>query len=110
VLKVEVYWNFHRKCWSVRSRSTRRVLYHLNTLSLLDATFHVSEAGRQRVLRERVKNVHAYVRGTLSSTLAGDTPVRYNPYRDKFFNDGTNEIRTASRVNFNPEGKVTCEI
>lgn len=36
---------------------------YANAVAVEDARFMVSEAGRQRVLRERVKNVHAHVRG-----------------------------------------------
>lgn len=50
---VDAYWNLHRKCYSVRSPKTRRVLGHSHRLVLGDVTFRVSEAGRQRVLRER---------------------------------------------------------
>jgi hypothetical protein len=52
----------------------------------------VSEAGRQRVLREKRKNVHAFVRGELMS-LVNDPKdsaenlqtITYNPYKYKTF-------------------------
>lgn len=93
---VDVYRNLHRKCWSVRGRRSGLVQGHADTVVLLDAEFRVSEAGRQRVLRERKKNVHAYVRGTLhevsSRTVArwheeGMARARYNPYEAGTFTD-----------------------
>lgn len=82
---VGVYWNFHRKCYSVKQN--RLVIGYSNCISLVDAKFTVSEAGRQRVLRERKKNVHACVTGTLRIPEEGfwDVKIRYNPYKDEHF-------------------------
>jgi len=88
--EAEVYRNLHRKCWSVRGRRSGLVQAHEDTVVLLDAEFRVSEAGRQRVLAERKKNVHAYVRGTLSDRrprTAGLRRARYNPYEAGTFTD-----------------------
>jgi hypothetical protein len=69
-IRVEVYYNLHRKCLSVRSRVTGptygKVIGHLPAIVLHNVTFHVSEPGRQRVLREKRKNVHAVVRGEVN--------------------------------------------
>lgn len=84
---VDVYRNLHRKCWSVRHRGIVRL--HCETVTLGNVTFRVSEAGRQRVLRERRKNVHAVVRGTLVSRQGsvgeGSLEVVYNPYKGGTF-------------------------
>lgn len=84
---VDVYRNLHRKCWSVRHRGI--VHSHCHTVTLGDVTFRVSEAGRQRVLRERRKNVHAVVRGTLvafdGALGDGSLEVVYNPYKGDTF-------------------------
>ena len=112
-LWVEVYYNLHRKCLSVRSRDRRvgygRVLGHVDAIVLSEAQFKVSEAGRQRVLREKRKNVHAVVRGWVNKAWlqrvleAPDDPtwdpcimphisdkltkVTYNPYKYRTFVD-----------------------
>jgi hypothetical protein len=63
--RVEVYWNLHKKCFSYRpARKGGRVL-HASSLLLENVTFAVQPAGRERVLREKRKNVHAFVRGDL---------------------------------------------
>ena len=84
---VDVYRNLHRKCWSVRHRGI--VGCHCETVTLENVTFRVSEAGRQRVLRERRKNVHAVVRGTLvaygGAAREGFMEVTYNPYKGGTF-------------------------
>jgi hypothetical protein len=63
--KVRCYWNLHRNCWSVQDAATRRVIGHATKLLIDGATFVVSETGRQRVLREGKKNVHAFACGSL---------------------------------------------
>jgi hypothetical protein len=114
-MQVRVYFNLHRKLWSVQDAKTRRVVGHARTLTLHDVTFKVSQAGRERVLMEGRKNVHAFACGTLMGVqwteprtpidwMASDTahardtaslgrPVTYNPRRDRSFviNDDTRE-------------------
>lgn len=57
---VDVYKNLHTKTWSVRQG---RVVAYTPTILIREAKFVVGEKGRQRVLRERKKYVHAFVRG-----------------------------------------------
>jgi hypothetical protein len=64
-MRVEVYWNLHRNLFSIRALSgpmKGRVIGHAHKVILEDVAFVVREAGRQRVLREKRKNVHAFVR------------------------------------------------
>lgn len=108
-MKVDVYWNLHRKCWSIRHKG--KVIGHSQAVVLGDATFHVSKAGRQRVLRERRKNIHAFVRGTLLAQgltacgLPGAVAIAYNPYRfDSFVEvglDGFKPVEGARLVALN---------
>ena len=85
-MRVFVYYNLHKKVWSVKAlegENKGRVIRHDATLMLTDCTFKVSQAGRQRVLRERRKNVHAGVVGKLiDATELSSTAVSvtYNPY------------------------------
>ena len=61
-MRVFVYYNLHKKCWSIRAlegENKGRVIAHRHEVCLENVTFKVSEAGRQRVLREGRKNVHA---------------------------------------------------
>lgn len=66
--RVEVYRNLHKNCFSVRKNG--RVVKHIpddQGLTLVDVKFAVQPAGRAKVLRERKKNVHAFVRGTVAA-------------------------------------------
>ena len=96
-MKVEVYFNLHKRVFSVRSCKTGRVIHHAKDVHIVNPKFVVREGGRQRVLRERKKNVHAFVRGDtywFEPTLFHryeDCPtldtIGYNPYKyDSFVN------------------------
>ena len=91
MIKVEVYFNLHKRVFSIRSCRTGRVIDHAKHVHIVNPKFVVREGGRQRVLRERKKNVHAFVRGNL--TAFKDSPshladtIGYNPYKyDSFVN------------------------
>ena len=65
---------------------------HTDYITLQDCEFVVQPAGRRRVLIEKKKNVHAFVRGYLCSPRESDyTPpfswdyVKYNPYKSDSF-------------------------
>ena len=98
-MKTEIYRNLHKKCFSVRQRG--RVVGHLmddptEHVLLKDVKFAVQPAGRRKVLREKRKNVHAFVRGDMVSPLSYDDThfwtkapfdkeVTYNPYKGNTF-------------------------
>ena len=93
-MRVFVYFNLHKKLWSVRAlegENKGRVIQHAARLCLADCTFKVSEAGRQRVLREKRKMVHAGVVGTLRTALPRGRKalrrVTYSPYKFATFVD-----------------------
>lgn len=84
---VEVYRNLQRGGYSIRQRG--RVVAHADEVALALAIFHVSEAGRQRVLATGHKNVHAWIRGVLIGPpcLPLERSVRYNPRTGATFVD-----------------------
>ena len=80
---VFIYRNLHKHCFSIRQNSL--VKAHTDKVRVLFPKFKVNEAGRQRVLEEGRKNVHAGVMGALLDdrwSLKGLTPtkIEYNPY------------------------------
>lgn len=88
-MRVEVYWNLHRDIYSVRSlegENKGRVIFHTDKLFLKDVKFVVQSGGRARVLRDRKKVVHAFVRGTISKDkkIIGKS-ITYNPYKYSSF-------------------------
>ncbi len=121
-MTVFIYRNLHKQCYSVRDEKTRRVGWHGEHVLVKDAIFKVSEAGRQRVLREKRKNVHAGVRGQLvavdNETMDDGYPVnyedllfesgwlkiRYNPYEGPSFTQDGLPVHRANEVVLTPKG------
>lgn len=93
--QVEIYKNLHNGLFSVRQNGL--VVAHVESFSLASVYCKVSEAGRQKVIRERKKNVHAFLCGKLTlvncigtdnglfEILVNDKKLTYNPYRQGNF-------------------------
>jgi len=85
------YFNLHKFVFSVRNQQTRLVEHHSSTVVLNNCKLKVSQAGRERVLKEKRKNVHAGVEGELGGfdisgyDLSGFTELTYNPYKYNSF-------------------------
>ena len=92
-MRVRVYRNLHADSrgqgrWSVMAWQGPRkskVIKHLDNVILADCKFIVQQSGRERVIREQRKNVHAFIEGDMkpSITLNGYDSrgaVKYNPY------------------------------
>ena len=121
-MNVDVYRNLHKNCWSIRDRSTGRVWGHSQQYVVNNGTFVVQPAGRERVLEEQKKNVHAFVRGGAGTThFSGNSewrnkftePVTYNPYTAAHFTDkdgnpveGDKILHPANQPSF--YGSVYC--
>lgn len=75
-MMVFIYFNLHKHLWSVKALSGSRkgkVIYHAESVRVNNPVCKVSEAGRQRVLRERRKNVHAGITGWLTDCIGDQT-------------------------------------
>jgi hypothetical protein len=114
--KVFVYYNLHKLCWSVKSLSGEfkgKVVAHLDLIYLKDTTFKVSQKGRDRVLKEKVKNVHAGIVGIVSDKNETDYEIQvsYNPYKHSFFyhKKDSSPILSAKYVRMDT-GKVFCSL
>ena len=92
--EVRVYWNLAKDVFSVQSRKTGRVIAHVKNIQLTGVKFNVRKGGRQRVLQEKRKNVHAFVEGIVATNLSCGFDsedlfkVRYNPYMADYFFTG----------------------
>lgn len=113
---VDVYRNLTKRRWSVRNRKTGLVVLHRRALVLRTCTFHVSSAGRERVRREGRKNVHAVVRGELTTLMPPLSRyyacgywaiVHYNPYVHECFVDySVCPVVGALLVEFRVDGSI----
>lgn len=111
---VDVFFNLHRREWSLRNRKTGLVERHSRVVAFaLGARLVVQPAGRARVLATGHKTVHAFVRGDgaeigpdfagwlrFGAGLPDACRITYNPKRaDHFTRVWTGErIDRASAV------------
>jgi hypothetical protein len=106
-MKVRVYYNLHKKRLSVQEKvnGVWKVMRHVDAIHLKNVSFKVSEAGRQRVLQQKRKNVHAFIIGEptneLDPTQHQYQIVGYNPYLKERFFDGTKYVDKADGVIIN---------
>lgn len=110
---IDVYYNRHKKLLSLRATKGEKsglVISYAPKVHLVNCEFRVNEAGRQRVLQQKRRNVHACVRGTQTSlyhelmedfdSRADVVRLTYNPYKHSAFvrvDTGT-AVKTAERV------------
>ncbi len=81
---VKVYKNLHNGLFSVMQDNL--VVAHVESFTMQSVVFKVNQSGRERVIKEGKKNVHAFVTGMLVAVNSGgdfkrDTKITYNPYK-----------------------------
>lgn len=116
--RVRVYRNLHTGTLSMQAyipeKKGWRVVGHPDHVQLSNVKFVVREAGRQRVLKEKRKNVHAWIEGDLVCKGLGTYQqiAKYNPYKYDSWVSG--EGHDLTNVDFNwsfacvsGDGKVT---
>lgn len=75
-MRVFVYFNLTRKCWSVRAAEgpeKGRVIAHCSHVGLQDCKFLVSERQRQKVVATGKETVHAGIRGIMVKLVGTPT-------------------------------------
>ena len=90
-MKVAVYYNLHKHTFSLQSRNKEdygKVIGHTEHVILKNANYVVRKGGRDKVLQEKKKNVHAFVIGELVEAIDTrmlERKVSYNPYKSQCF-------------------------
>jgi hypothetical protein len=102
-MTFQIYRNLHHKdMFSIREKGL--VVRRLENFVARDVTFRVWEGGRKRVLRERKKNVHAFVVADrfyeARLETSGLVPIKYNPYEAGHFTCNGRPIEKARAVCF----------
>jgi hypothetical protein len=82
--KVRVFKNLHNGLYSIQHKGI--IIAHVAEVSLEEVTFSVQPAGRERVLRTKQKQIHAFVNGVVCPiSPASQRRVSYNPYKGPSF-------------------------
>lgn len=109
--RVQVFYNLHKHTFSVRQGG--KVVAHADSLNMTHVRFLVQPAGRAKVLREKVKNVHAFVTGYIRPEPVPvptcSVPVTYNPFKYATFVQRENEqpVRSAAYAQLRNDVKPT---
>lgn len=108
---VQVYYNIPKHTFSIKDKKSGLVIGHSRRLALRNCKLRVSEAGRQRVIKTKTKNVHAYIEGEIEASTVHDiegasfglVELTYNPYKyDSFvIKNNKQPVDEAKRVVFN---------
>lgn len=101
--RVRVYFNLRKKMLSVQEKinGSWKVVDHVEQIWLGDVKFKVSDAGRQRVIKNKRKNVHAFIEGVANKSPEKLIPfdsINYNPYKLERFHDGQKYVDKAEFV------------
>lgn len=119
--KVRVYRNLNNGKWSIQAAEGTmkgKVVGHLSYLKLKHVEFKVSLAGRERILKDKRKNVCAFAIGYLDSVSKPSlqccvhNEVTFNPYKSHFFcyvSDADIPLEQLDVVYFN-EGKAFTDL
>lgn len=98
--KIRIYRNLNNGTMSIQTKqsSSWKVVGHVTNAIVRDVKFHIQEGGRQRVIRDKRKNVHAWGEGVLigqfdESVVApiafgaalGAIALGYDPYTNATF-------------------------
>jgi hypothetical protein len=124
--KVRIYRNLNNGKLSMQKYIKGkgwRVDDHPEGVHLRDCEFLVYEKGRQRVLKEKRKNVHAYIQGILVRRFDSNKEdihfhpewslefceAHYNPYKSSWWlDDDGYPIEEADAVVVTSDGRVTA--
>lgn len=97
----KIYFNLHKKCFSILAwdldKKGWRLYSHEDSIEVSNAKMKISEIGRQRVIKEKRKNVHAFVYAEKIKTTCPTAKIKYNnrcsynPYKHGFFYDALTE-------------------
>lgn len=99
--RIQIYRNLQKECFSIMQDGV--VVDYRLEISITSARFNVQPAGREKVRKSKVKNVHAMVTGYLEDlypwTLSKFNHAIYNPYKhDTFVDEETKEPVYSSYV------------
>ncbi|GAC03356.1 MAG: hypothetical protein CL578_05825 [Alteromonadaceae bacterium] len=95
-MKVRVYRNLNKPEYysilALEGPDKRKVVGYAKSVEMTEVKFIVSAKSRERVLREKSRNVHAFCEGFLSNIFdkqvvfsAPTIEVSYNPYFESYF-------------------------
>lgn len=114
--RIQVYRNLRKDNFSIRDAKTRRVIAYGTDIILSNIRMCVQKGGRERVIREKWKNIHAYVSGSYEGDNYLDLNqdwevIYYNPYTtETFINKKTGEPIFHANMAYLSNGKCFVKL
>lgn len=113
---IEVYRNLNRKGKVYSIRQNGIVVAHSTAICIRDAQFLVNKSGKEKAIKTKTRNVHAFVRGFYATSGMGTTAknndlpifIHYNPFKPwgfyHIYGDKTIELKGARFCIANEDG------
>lgn len=107
---IQVYRNLRKATFSIRDAKTRLVIAYGTDIMLSNIRMNVQKGGRERVRREKWKNVHAFINGIYEGDKHVDINknwelIYYNPFTtETFINKKTGEPIYSASVAYFSDG------
>lgn len=111
--EIRIYRNLNKKGVWFSVVQGNKTVAHTNAICLRDVKFVVHEKGRQRVVKTKQKEFHAYIQGRYETSGAGTTAknndlpahIKYDPFLyDTFICDNL----TVNKIPVKSAGFVIC--
>lgn len=106
-----MYRNLNKgKLFSIKDKKTGLVIAHGDSFRVENVTCKVREGGRQRVIKDKRKNVHSFLIATYTGECEMDVShveIYYDPYTlDSFINKATGEKVSEVDLVYFKDGKA----
>lgn len=114
-LTTRIYRNLQTGTMSIQQKVDKSwlVVGHLTNAAIEYPKFHISQAGKARVIRDKRKNVHAWAEGRLVGISADSSnlqEVYYCPYNtDQFLWKNTREPIESTSLLVVIDNQVLCD-
>jgi hypothetical protein len=112
--KVRMYRCLNKKGFVFSLSQKGKVIGHTSDIVLKDCSLIIMESGKNRCLREKQRNVHAFVEGFVAADtdikLAFSFLLNYNPYEDKKFYTTHFDELSKCEIVYLKNNKIYCQI
>lgn len=110
---VEFYRCLNRKGFVFSIRQNSLVVGHSNNIILKDCSLVVNESGKKRCLKDKERNVHAYIKGMIGSfndiKSSFSFNLSYNPYLERGFHTSNGDLDKCEVV-YISQNKILCQL
>lgn len=112
--KVRMYRCLNKKGFVFSLSQNKKVVGHTTNIVLKNCKLIVMESGKNRCIKEKQRNVHAFVEGYIGTEddikLTFSFLLEYNPFEDKKFYTIYCDDLTGCEIVYLKNNKIYCQI